>query len=136
MVLVIIFLLFVNRILSEDIRKLKKLVKQLRENERKEQKRSRSSRIEFENLNLRKDIEDLTIENRKLRDALIDAQRSYYENNQSQKIYSEEIVEAVKKAMIYSHPDKGNCSTSDDFIKYKKIYDNLKGENNNGKQHY
>ena len=49
---------------------------------------------------------------------------------------NKDVLEAVRKAMIYSHPDKGICSTSDDFIKYKKLYDTLKGDNNHGKQHY
>ena len=40
-----------------------------------------------------------------------------------------EVVEAVKKLMIYSHPDKGICSTSDDFIKYKKLYERIRGGN-------
>lgn len=40
-----------------------------------------------------------------------------------------EIVEAIRKLMIYSHPDKGLCSTSDDFIKYKKLYERIRGGN-------
>lgn len=37
-----------------------------------------------------------------------------------------EILEAVRKAMIYSHPDKGLTDNHEDFIKYKKLYDELK----------
>lgn len=38
----------------------------------------------------------------------------------------EVLKEAFKKLMIYSHPDKGNCKDTSDFIKYKDIYDKLK----------
>lgn len=44
-------------------------------------------------------------------------------NNQ---IVDKELKEAFRKLMIYSHPDKGFCKNSDDFIKYKKIYDSFK----------
>ena len=48
-------------------------------------------------------------------------------DNQISTDIDKEIVDAIKKLMIYSHPDKGICSSSDDFIKYKKLYDRIKG---------
>ena len=36
------------------------------------------------------------------------------------------MKEAAKKAMIYSHPDKTGQNTTDEFIKFKKLYDSLK----------
>lgn len=39
---------------------------------------------------------------------------------------NEEIKEAVKFAMIQSHPDKNNCKTSDEFIKFRELYNKLK----------
>ena len=36
------------------------------------------------------------------------------------------IREAAKKAMVYSHPDKTGQNTTDEFIKFKKLYDSLK----------
>lgn len=41
-------------------------------------------------------------------------------------IPKETLKEAFKKLMVYSHPDKGNCKDSSDFVKYKKIYDGIK----------
>ena len=36
------------------------------------------------------------------------------------------MKEAAKKAMAYSHPDKTGQNTTDEFIKFKKLYDSLK----------
>lgn len=33
-----------------------------------------------------------------------------------------EIIEAVKFAMINSHPDKGICKDNETFIKFRKLY--------------
>lgn len=41
-------------------------------------------------------------------------------------IINKDILKAIKKAVIYSHPDKGNCDNNEDFIKFKKLYDELK----------
>lgn len=41
-------------------------------------------------------------------------------------IDDKELKIAIKKLMIYSHPDKKLCKDSSDFIKYKEIYDKLK----------
>lgn len=35
--------------------------------------------------------------------------------------YDKNIEEAIRKAMIYSHPDKGG--NNEDFIRFKEIYD-------------
>lgn len=48
-------------------------------------------------------------------------------DNQISTDIDQDIVDAIRKLMIYSHPDKGICSSSDDFIKYKKLYDRIKG---------
>jgi len=37
-----------------------------------------------------------------------------------------ELKAIIKKLMIYSHPDKGICKDSNDFIKYKEMYDKFK----------
>lgn len=47
-------------------------------------------------------------------------------NIRGNQISDEMLKEAFKKLMIYSHPDKGNCKDSSDFIKYKDIYDKIK----------
>ena len=39
---------------------------------------------------------------------------------------NEEIKEAVRFAMIQSHPDKNNCKTNDEFIKFRELYNKLK----------
>jgi len=39
---------------------------------------------------------------------------------------NDDIRSALKFAMIYSHPDKGNCKDADEFIKFKKLYDKYK----------
>jgi len=39
---------------------------------------------------------------------------------------NDDIKSALKFAMIYSHPDKGNCKNADEFIKFKKLYDTYK----------
>lgn len=39
---------------------------------------------------------------------------------------NEDVKEAVKFAMIQSHPDKNNCKTSDEFIKFRELYNKLK----------
>lgn len=49
---------------------------------------------------------------------------SFYYKNRNEKI-SPEIIEAVKFAMAQAHPDKPNGS-NEKFIKYRKIYDNIK----------
>ena len=38
--------------------------------------------------------------------------------------YSEDVIEAVKFAMIHSHPDNGGDPNT--FIKYKNLYDKIK----------
>lgn len=38
---------------------------------------------------------------------------------------NEDIKEAVKFAMIQSHPDKNNCKTSDEFIRFRELYNKL-----------
>lgn len=38
----------------------------------------------------------------------------------------EDLKRAVKFAMIQAHPDKGNTKNTDDFIKFKELYDKLK----------
>lgn len=46
----------------------------------------------------------------------------------SSSIYSsDDIKDAVKFAMIHSHPDNGG--TQEDFIKYRKLYKNISGGN-------
>lgn len=42
------------------------------------------------------------------------------------KIDDNTLKEAFKKLMIYSHPDKGICKDSSDFVKYKEIYDKIR----------
>lgn len=39
---------------------------------------------------------------------------------------NETLKIAFKKLMLYSHPDKGNCKDSGDFIKYRKLYEKFK----------
>lgn len=39
---------------------------------------------------------------------------------------NEDIKEAIKFAMIQSHPDKGNCKANDEFIKFRELYNKLK----------
>ena len=39
---------------------------------------------------------------------------------------NEDIKQAVKFAMIYSHPDKKNCKSNDEFIKFRELYNKLK----------
>lgn len=39
---------------------------------------------------------------------------------------NDDIKSALRFAMIYSHPDKGNCKDADEFIKFKKLYDTYK----------
>lgn len=36
------------------------------------------------------------------------------------------IDEAIKKAMLYSHPDKGLCKDANDFIKFRELYNSRK----------
>lgn len=44
-------------------------------------------------------------------------------NNNYSNINSKEVLEAVRYAMIKSHPD--NNGKQEDFIKFKKLYDSL-----------
>ena len=39
--------------------------------------------------------------------------------------YNKDLMDAVKKGMIASHPDKGG--NADDFTRFRKVYENLKG---------
>lgn len=39
---------------------------------------------------------------------------------------NKEVLDAVKYAVKYSHPDNGG--NQNDFIKFKRVYDKLKGE--------
>lgn len=49
----------------------------------------------------------------------------FYRNlHPTSKSYSEDVIEAVKFAMIHSHPDNGG--DPDTFIKYKNLYDKIK----------
>lgn len=36
--------------------------------------------------------------------------------------YNKEVIEAIKFAMIQSHPDKGICKDNETFIKFRKLY--------------
>ena len=49
---------------------------------------------------------------------------TYRNLHPTSKSYSEDIIEAVKFAMIHSHPDNGGDPTT--FIKYKNLYDKIK----------
>ena len=44
----------------------------------------------------------------------------------SRRVSDPVMKEAAKKAMVYSHPDKTGQNTTDEFIKFKKLYDSLK----------
>lgn len=49
----------------------------------------------------------------------------FYRNlHPTSKSYSEDVIEAVKFAMIHSHPDNGGDPNT--FIKYKNLYDKIK----------
>lgn len=39
--------------------------------------------------------------------------------------YKKEVMEAVKFAMIQSHPDKGICKNNETFIKFRKLYKDI-----------
>ena len=39
--------------------------------------------------------------------------------------YNKDLMDAVKKGMVASHPDKGG--NADDFTRFRKVYENLKG---------
>lgn len=70
---------------------------------------------------LRKQANDgLINENNRLRRYIDDKKLNNKTNVNS------DTKEAIKKAMIYSHPDKGMCRNGDDFIKFKKLYDEMK----------
>lgn len=116
---------------AEENEKLRKKIEN-----RERWKKNNNNEIELNRL--RYENEMLINENRRLRflASNLEDKMMFYRSTQAQPEYDKDVVEAVRKAMIYSHPDKGNCSNSDDFIKYKKIYDKLKGDNKNGKQHY
>lgn len=45
-------------------------------------------------------------------------------NNDNDGVLQPEICEAVKYAMVHSHPDNGG--KSDDFIKFKKLYQSIR----------
>lgn len=50
----------------------------------------------------------------------------FYKRNSNNVISDKEVKEAVKFAMKFSHPDKGNCKTNDEFIKFRELYNKLK----------
>lgn len=39
--------------------------------------------------------------------------------------YNKDLIDAVKKGMVASHPDKGG--NVDDFTRFRKVYEELKG---------
>lgn len=39
--------------------------------------------------------------------------------------YDKEVTEAIKFAMIQSHPDKGICKNNETFIRFRKLYKEL-----------
>lgn len=47
----------------------------------------------------------------------------FYKRNSNTIHINNDIKSALRFAMIYSHPDKGNCKENDEFIKFKKLYD-------------
>ena len=77
---------------------------------------SKNDELERILLNMKIDLSLLQSENKVLNSLLKSS--SQYQN--------QDIVDAVKYAMIHSHPDNGG--NKDDFIKYMKVYKNLKNK--------
>ena len=50
----------------------------------------------------------------------------FYKRTSNNIHINDDIKEAIKMAMIYSHPDKGLNENTDQFIKFKKLYDTYK----------
>lgn len=53
--------------------------------------------------------------------------RNYEKVVYRDKHIDKDVAEAIKFAMIHSHPDKGNCKTNDEFIRFRKLYQENKG---------
>lgn len=67
--------------------------------------------------------ESYLLEIKNLKTSFNDLYLKYF-NTKDRNIVDKDIVDTVRYAMIRSHPDKGG--TSEDFQKYKKIYDKIK----------
>ena len=50
----------------------------------------------------------------------------FYKRTSNNIHINDEIKSALRFAMIHSHPDKGLCENTDQFIKFKKLYDTYK----------
>lgn len=50
----------------------------------------------------------------------------YNSLSKSKPNYKKEVIEAIKFAMIQSHPDKGICKDNELFIKFRKMYEDLR----------
>lgn len=78
---------------------------------------------------LKKDMmsKDLTISIMRQQLNNMNAFRNTYINRTNNGCASSDVIDAVKYAMIHSHPDNGG--TQEDFIKYRKLYKNISGGN-------
>lgn len=51
---------------------------------------------------------------------------SLINKNNNKAIYNKDVIDAIRFAMIQSHPDKGICSNNDNFIKFRRLYNKIK----------
>ena len=76
-----------------------------------------------------RNVRILDNENYKLKTDLLKIKMNGYQDNidMHNEKDTELIKKAVRQAMIKCHPDKSNNSSTEEFMAYKKLYDDLKG---------
>ena len=87
--------------------------------------KSRIKIVERNELNYKKQVSELEINNELLwnRVTTLLSQKTIINTID---LGNKSVVKAIKKAMIYSHPDKGICINNDDFIEFRELYNKYK----------